>query len=82
MTHSSWKPGNGPVRHELFVRGCQNGKRPEVIWNPLTASRPARDGRPIDGLRALAADLGARWHEMDNDDPGHAARGVRCRQPR
>jgi hypothetical protein len=34
MTHSSWKPDNGPVRHELFVHGCQNGKRPEVIWNP------------------------------------------------
>ena len=33
---------------------------------------PSRDGRPIDGLRALAADLGARWHEIDDDDPARA----------
>ena len=30
------------------------------------------DGRPIDELRALAADLGARWHEIDDDDPAQA----------
>jgi two-component system sensor histidine kinase KdpD len=33
---------------------------------------PSRDGRPIDGLRALAADLGARWYEIDDDDPAQA----------
>ena len=33
---------------------------------------PSRDGRSIDGLRALAADLGARWHEIDDDDPARA----------
>src|SRR5580658_10229655 len=32
---------------------------------------PAR-GRSIDELRALAADLGARWHEIDDDDPARA----------
>jgi two-component system sensor histidine kinase KdpD len=32
----------------------------------------SRDGRPIDGLRTLAADLGARWHEIDDDDPARA----------
>jgi two-component system sensor histidine kinase KdpD len=33
----------------------------------------AGDGRSIDGLRQLAADLGARWHEIEDDDP---ARGI------
>jgi two-component system sensor histidine kinase KdpD len=27
---------------------------------------------PTDGLRQLAADLGARWHEIQDDDPARA----------
>jgi two-component system, OmpR family, sensor histidine kinase KdpD len=30
------------------------------------------DARSIDALRALTADLGARWHEIDDDDPAQA----------
>jgi two-component system sensor histidine kinase KdpD len=30
------------------------------------------DGRSIDGLRQLAAGLGARWHEIEDDDPARA----------
>jgi two-component system sensor histidine kinase KdpD len=30
------------------------------------------DRRPTDGLRQLAADLGARWHEIQDDDPARA----------
>jgi two-component system sensor histidine kinase KdpD len=30
------------------------------------------DGRSIDGLRQLAASLGARWHEIEDDDPARA----------
>ena len=33
---------------------------------------PSRGGPSIDALRALAADLGARWHEIDDDDPARA----------
>jgi len=33
---------------------------------------PPTDGRPIDELRQLAADLGARWHQMEDDDPARA----------
>jgi two-component system sensor histidine kinase KdpD len=32
----------------------------------------AGDGRSIGGLRQLAADLGARWHEIEDDDPARA----------
>ncbi len=33
---------------------------------------PPADSRPVDGLRQLAADLGARWHEIEDDDPARA----------
>ena len=34
-------------------------------------SLPA-DGQPIDALQELAAGLGARWHQIDDDDPARA----------
>jgi two-component system, OmpR family, sensor histidine kinase KdpD len=37
----------------------------------MDTSRPG-DGRPIDGPRELVADLGARWYEMEDDDPARA----------
>ena len=33
------------------------------------------DRRPVDGLRELAADLGARWHEIQDGDPARAIVG-------
>jgi two-component system sensor histidine kinase KdpD len=30
------------------------------------------DSRAIDGLRELAADLGTRWHQIEDDDPARA----------
>ena len=33
---------------------------------------PAADGRSTGGLRELTADLGARWHEIEDDDPARA----------
>jgi len=33
---------------------------------------PPADGRSIGGLRELTADLGARWHEIEDDDPARA----------
>jgi two-component system sensor histidine kinase KdpD len=41
----------------------------DVVHVIADDTSPSRDGRAIDGLRALAADLGARWHEIDDDDP-------------
>jgi two-component system sensor histidine kinase KdpD len=34
-------------------------------------SAPA-DRQPVDGLRQLAGDLGARWYEIEDDDPARA----------
>ncbi|HEY6495276.1 MAG TPA: universal stress protein, partial [Trebonia sp.] len=33
------------------------------------------DGGPVGAVRALAANLGARWHEIDDDDPARALIG-------
>src|ERR1700722_6151483 len=44
----------------------------DVVHVIADDTSPSRDGRPIDQLRALAADLGARWHEIDDDDPARA----------
>jgi hypothetical protein len=33
---------------------------------------PPADGGSIGGLRSLTADLGARWHEIEDDDPARA----------
>jgi two-component system, OmpR family, sensor histidine kinase KdpD len=44
----------------------------DVVHVIVGDTSPSRDGRPIDALRALTADLGARWHEMDDDDPARA----------
>ena len=35
-----------------------------------------QDRQPTDGLRELAADLGARWHEVQQDDPARAIIGI------
>ena len=44
----------------------------DVVHVIIGDTSPPWDGRSIDGLRALAADLGARWHEIDDDDPARA----------
>lgn len=30
---------------------------------------PQQTSRPVDSLRELTEDIGARWHEITNDDP-------------
>ena len=40
-----------------------------VIVGDTTLSR---DGRSIEELQQLAANLGARWHEIEDDDPARA----------
>jgi two-component system sensor histidine kinase KdpD len=43
-----------------------------VVHVVVGDTSPAGDGQPIDGLRELTADLGARWHEIEDDDPARA----------
>jgi K+-sensing histidine kinase KdpD len=36
---------------------------------------PGADARAVEGLRQLTADLGARWHDLEDDDPARAIIG-------
>jgi two-component system, OmpR family, sensor histidine kinase KdpD len=47
----------------------------DIVHVIVDDTGPPADGRPIDGLRQLAADLGARWHEIEDDDPARALIG-------
>jgi two-component system, OmpR family, sensor histidine kinase KdpD len=44
----------------------------DVVHVMFGDTSPSRDDPSIDELRELAADLGARWHEIDDDDPARA----------
>ena len=46
-----------------------------VVHVIIGDTSPSRDDQSIDELRDLAADLGARWHEIDDDDPAQALVG-------
>ena len=47
----------------------------DVVHVIVGDDRPAGDRQSTDGLRQLAADLGARWHEIQEDDPARAIVG-------
>jgi len=44
----------------------------DVVHVIVGDTSPPADRRPADKLRALTADLGARWHEIEDDDPAQA----------
>ncbi len=47
----------------------------EVVHVVVGDTGLSGDRRPIDGLRELAAGLGAHWHEIQQDDPARAIVG-------
>ena len=44
----------------------------DVLHVVLDDASPSSEGRSIDELRELADNLGARWHEVQDDDPARA----------
>jgi two-component system sensor histidine kinase KdpD len=44
----------------------------DVVHVVLDDASPSSEGRSIDELRELAGNLGARWHEVQDDDPARA----------
>ncbi len=44
----------------------------DVVHVVLDDASPSSEGRSIDELRELAGNLGARWHEAQDDDPARA----------
>ena len=47
----------------------------DVVHVIVGDTDPPVDGQSVDGLRQLTADLGARWHEIEDDDPARALIG-------
>jgi len=47
----------------------------DVVHVIATDGSRERDQKAIDSLRTLAADVGARWHELQEEDPAHAIAG-------
>jgi two-component system, OmpR family, sensor histidine kinase KdpD len=53
----------------------------DVVHVIASDAGPQENGRSIDSLRELTADVGARWHQIRDDDPARAiARFARQRQ--
>jgi two-component system sensor histidine kinase KdpD len=44
----------------------------DVVHVIVSDASPPADNRPVDELRQLAADLGASWYEIEDDDPARA----------
>jgi two-component system sensor histidine kinase KdpD len=68
-------PGNDVLlrraaRIALRVRG-----ELDVVHVTVSDATRTEDARPVDRLRALTADLGARWHHIQDDDPAEAIVG-------
>jgi two-component system, OmpR family, sensor histidine kinase KdpD len=47
----------------------------DVVHVNVGEAGPAMDTRTVDELRELAVALGARWHELEDDDPAQAVVG-------
>ena len=74
---ASWRPSprrRGP--HVLLRRVARIASRVkgelDVVHVIVGDTSPPADGRSVGGLRELTADLGARWHEIEDDDPARA----------
>jgi two-component system, OmpR family, sensor histidine kinase KdpD len=68
-------PGTGAVLRRAARIALRYKAELEVVHVIVDDTGLSGDHQPIDGLRALAADLGARWHEIQQDDPARAIVG-------
>src|ERR1700722_18143755 len=62
-----------PVTDVLLRRAARIALRVrgelDVVHVSVSDATLPEDARPVDRLRELAADLGARWHQIQDDDP-------------
>ena len=68
-------PGTGAVLRRAARIALRYKAELEVVHVIVDDTGLSGDRQPIDGLRALAADLGACWHEIQQDDPARAIVG-------
>jgi two-component system, OmpR family, sensor histidine kinase KdpD len=66
------KPGTDMLLRRAARIALRYKAELDVVHVIVGDTSPPADGRPVDELRQLAADLGARWHEIEDDDPARA----------
>ena len=66
------KPGTDALLRRAARLAFRAKAELDVVHVIAGDTSPPADGRSVDELRALAVDLGARWHEIDDDDPARA----------
>ncbi len=65
-------PGtDGLLRRAARIAARAKGQLSVLHVTAGDATRP-RDSRAVEGLKALAADLGAHWYEVEHSDPAQA----------
>ena len=72
MVAVSAVPGTDMLLRRAARIASRSGGELDVVHVSAGDTGLAGDSRRTDGLRQLAADLGARWHEMQDDDPARA----------
>ena len=68
-------PGTGALLRRAARIALRYNAELEVVHVIIDDTGLPEDRRSIDGLRGLAADLGARWNEIQQDDPAGAIVG-------
>ena len=66
------KPGTDVLLRRAARIASRAKAELNVVHVIIDDTSPSQDDPSIDGLRELAADFGARWHEIEDDDPARA----------
>src|SRR5271169_666268 len=66
------KPGSDVLLRRAARIASRSKGELDVVHVIIGDTTPPADGPSIDELRELAASLGARWHEIEDDDPARA----------
>jgi two-component system, OmpR family, sensor histidine kinase KdpD len=72
MAAVTTKPGTDVLLRRAARIASRVKAELDVVHVIVGDTSPSRDDLSIDELRELTAGLGARWHEIDDDDPARA----------
>jgi two-component system, OmpR family, sensor histidine kinase KdpD len=72
MVAVSAEPGSDVLLRRAARIASRGKGELDVLHVVLDDASPSSEGRSIDELRELAGNLGARWHEVQDDDPARA----------
>src|ERR1700723_717539 len=72
MVAVSGEPGTDALMRRAARIALRVKAELDVVHVTVGDATLPEDARPVDRLRELAADLGARWHQIQDDDPAGA----------